>query len=144
MKKIVFLLLLIFICSFANAEDYTGSYELNKKSDISYHLYLNKESEETYSFSLQTGWLSGAGEYESIMVRGIEGVLEKNKAVYTYTDPDNSSCKVSVSLKGKEATIKESGCEDVNFSGKYKFTKKADTINQFMSKQTDGKWNSDF
>lgn len=144
MKKILFLLLLTllsFTCISAETNDYTGSYELNQKEDISFHLYLKKNTDNSYEFSLLTGWVTGEGDYMNIKTRAVEGTLEKVNNTYKYTDPDNDECTVSITMSNKTATVKEKGCEnDVNFSGKYKFTKKEDTSDQFMVKQTDGKW----
>ena len=144
MKKILFLLfltLLSFTCISAETANYTGSYELNQKEDISFHLYLKQNTDSSYEFSLLTGWVTGEGDYESIKIREVEGTLEKSNNTYKYTDTDNDECTVSITVSNKTATVKEKGCEnDVNFSGKYKFTKKTDTSDDFMIKQTDGKW----
>lgn len=77
---------------------------------------------------------------ELIKTRVIEGSLEYNNYTFDYTNPDNEECKVSIKVNNKVATVNENGCEvDVKFSGKYKFSKKSDTGDQFMKKATGGK-----
>lgn len=116
MKKIILCFILILeITIFAekatvnfNSGYYKGKNNLN--------LFLDEEF-----FILETFWGSGV----NVKIRNLSGYLEnKGKNTYYYeskNDWNDNICMVSIEIKDKNAIVKEKNCEDINFSGNYRF-----------------------